>query len=84
MKKGHDHPLIGGSDESPQLALKSTYTISETPLGMLISIKRKRAAIGVYVENRGFSFFGFSPRADKQMDDLWARYLRAKVKEIFQ
>lgn len=84
IKKKHDHPLIGGDEDSPQLARTRMYQISENPLGMMISIRKKRSKIAVYVENLGYSFFGISRRADKQLEDIWTRYLHTKIREIFK
>ena len=57
VKKGHDHPLIGGSPQSPMLALKSTYTVKASDTRVTIAIKPKRADVAGYVEKKGFLFF---------------------------
>tara|TARA_Y100000310_G_scaffold211796_1_gene212521 strand:+ start:720 stop:1142 length:423 start_codon:yes stop_codon:yes gene_type:complete len=84
IKKGHDHQLIGGDENSPQLALKGNYRITQPdPDEAVISIAPIRAQIAVYVERLGYDFFAFSPRADKIIIREWRRYLKGKIGKLF-
>lgn len=84
LKKGHDHQLIGGDENSPQLARKGNYRITQPdPDEAVISIAPIRAQIAVYVERLGYDFFAFSPRADKIIVREWRRYLKGKIGKLF-
>ena len=72
IKKGHDHQLIGGDENSPQLALKGNYRITQPDPDE-----------AVYVERLGYDFFAFSPRADKIIIREWRRYLKGKIGKLF-
>ena len=84
LQKKHDHPLIGGSSVSPLLAKASTYSIQQpTPEEAEIRIKSVRADVGVYVERKGYKFFGISKRAEKEIVRTWTDYVQRKIKRLF-
>jgi|TARA_Y100000034_G_scaffold130764_1_gene190017 hypothetical protein len=83
-KKGHDHPLIGGAHDSPQLSREANYNVTMSkPNEVQISIKPIRAAAGVYVERKGYKFFGITKLASKIVLANWDRYVRGKVRRMF-
>lgn len=84
LAKGHDHPLIGGSKESPLLARETTYTI-DTPDDMtaVISIKPERANIAYLVEEKGYEFFAISEDAEQEMLELFGTWMEKQVDKYF-
>lgn len=77
-RKGHDHPLIGGSAQSPLLAKQSTYRKDYNASGRYVEVRLKpvRADVGVYVERKGYWFFSVTPWAVTQMDKLVRQYCK--------
>ena len=83
LRKKHDHPLIGGEQESPVLAKRSTYRVdTPKPDEAMISIQPIRSQIALYVQRLGYEFFGFSPKAEKMIAREWRRYLKGKLNRI--
>jgi hypothetical protein len=83
-QKKHDHPLIGGRPESPLLAKQSTYRkeYNESDHSVSITIGQKRADVGVYVQRKGYLFFGFTGYAVQQMDKLVRQYCAKWARNI--
>ena len=81
-RKGHDHPLIGGSSESPKLARQQSYKVEAVDDETVqITIKNYRAKVGVYVQKRGYDFFGISRRASDKAISLVNKYITGQVRK---
>jgi hypothetical protein len=79
-QKKQDHPLIGGSPESPLLANPNTYAVEKIDdSSVSIRLKQYRAKVGVYVENKGFHFFAISKPAADKANDLIKRYIKGQI-----
>ena len=81
-RKGHDHPLIGGSSASPLLAREQSYKVeSVDDETVQITIKNYRAKVGARVQKMGYEFFAISRRASDKAISLVNRYVTGQVRK---